>query len=139
MNLWRKSASPRRTVRLKHDFVIGPRGKSDLFARPARLYYCIRCKWSFMVCGSTVAVLDEDGSPVVGDESLRRFNTLAEGPCPVLEAFVSAALADADALRPPSRSKRDEPRNPAPGHPSWSGWPRPPLRVFTRLRENPGR
>src|SRR5271169_4127947 len=120
MNLWRKFANPQRTVRLKHDFVIGPQRPSDLFGRPARLYYCIRCKWSFMVCGSTVAVLDEDGTPVIGEESVRRFNSLGEGPCPVLEAFVSAAKADADAVRPQSRTKRDEPHNPAPSHsPSW--------------------
>jgi len=60
-----------------------------------------------MVCRSTVAVLDDDGSPLAGDESLRRFNTLAEGPCPVLEAFVSATLAHAEALRPRSPSRRD--------------------------------
>jgi hypothetical protein len=140
MNLWRKSANPQRAPRLKHDFVIGPQRQSDLFGRPARLYHCVRCKWSFLVCGSIVAVVDGDGKPVVGEESLRRFNTLGEGPCPVLEAFVSEAMAHASALRPPVRRKFDQPANPAPGHgPSWSGWPRPPLRVLTRLRENLGR
>src|ERR1700728_962164 len=116
MNLWRKPANQQRAARLKHDFVIGPQRHNELFGRPARLYYCVRCKWSFMVCGSTVAVLDEDGSPVAGEESLRRFNTLAEGPCPVLEAFVSATLAASNALRPPVRKKRDEPGNPVPSH-----------------------
>jgi hypothetical protein len=136
MNLWRKSANQQRAARLKHDFVIGPQRHNELFGRPARLYYCVRCKWSFMVCGSTVAVLDEDGSPVAGEESLRRFNTLAEGPCPVLEAFVSATLAAADALRPPVRRRRDEPVNPAPSHiPAWSYRPRPLLYVLSRVRE----
>jgi hypothetical protein len=140
MNLWRKPATLQRAVRLKHDFMIGPQRHSELFGRPARLYYCMRCKWSFMVCGSTVAVLDEDGSPVVGEESLRRFNTLAEGPCPVLEAFVSAALADADAVRQRARGKRYEPDNPAPSHiPVWTDRPRPLLRVLSRVREELGR
>jgi len=91
-----------------------------------------------MVSGSTVAVLDENGSPVAGEESLRRFSTLAEGPCPVLEAFVSAthAAAAADALRPPVRRKRDESVNPVPSHiPAWSYRPRPLLHVLSRMRE----
>jgi hypothetical protein len=142
MNLWRKRASLQDglTTRLRHDFVIGPQRYSDLFAHPARLYYCVRCKWSFLVCGSKVAVLNEDQSPVVGEESFRRFNTFAEGACPVLESFVSAAAARAEALRPPSVGKRDEPGSVAPMQmPAWSGRPRPSLRVLTRMRENPGR
>ena len=117
MNFWRKITSLQdgfTTTRLRHDFVIGPQRHSDLFGRAARLYYCVRCKSSFLVCGSKVAVLNEDEVPITGEESLRRFNTFGEGPCPVLEAFVSAAMARAEALRPPSRSKRDQPGSVAP-------------------------
>ena len=135
MNLWRKSVNPRRAVRLKHDFVIGPQRHHELFGQPARLYYCLRCKWSYLVCGSSVAVLDEDGGPLAGEESLRRFNTLAEGPCPVLEAFVSATQADSDTLRPPVRTKLSEPANPAPSYiPAWSYKPRPLVHALTRVR-----
>jgi len=141
MNLWRKRPSVQngRTTPLKHNFVIGPRRHSDLFGRAARLYYCVRCKWSFLVCGSKVAVLDEDGSPIVGEESLRRFDTLGEGPCPVLDAFVSAALASAESLRVPLRSRRDESGSLAPHIPARSARPRPSLHVITRVRENFGR
>ena len=131
------------TTRLRHDFVIGPQRHSDLFGRPARLYYCVRCKFSFLVCGSKVAVLDEDELPITGEESIRRFNTFGEGPCPVLEAFVSAAMAREETLRPPSRSRRDEPGSVAPVAPihipAWSARPRPSLRLLTRMRENFGR
>jgi len=141
MNLWRKRPSLQngRTTRLKHDFVIGTQRHSDLSGRAARLYYCIRCKWSFLVCGSKVAVLNEDERPIVGEESLRRFNTFEEGPCPVLEAFASAALASAESLRVPLRSRRDESGSLAPHIPAWSARPRPSLRVITRMRENFGR
>jgi hypothetical protein len=144
MNLWRKREKSlgQQATRLRHDFVVGPQRHSELFARPARLYYCVRCKWSFLVCGSKVAVLNEEESPqdeipIVGEESLRRFNTFAEGACPALEAFVSAALAGAESPRMPSRSERDEPRGVAPIH--VPARPRPPLRALARIRENLGR
>jgi hypothetical protein len=145
MNFWRKLTTSQNglTTRLRHDFVIGPQRHSDLFGRPARLYYCVRCKFSFLVCGSKVAVLDEDEVPITGEESLRRFNTFGEGPCPVLEAFVSAAMALEETLRPSSHSRRDEPGSVgpvAPIHiPAWSARPRPSLRLLTRMRENFGR
>jgi len=142
MNFWRKLTTLQNglTTRLRHDFVIGPQRHSDLFGRTARLYYCVRCKFSFLVCGSKVAVLNEDEVPITGEESLRRFNTFGEGPCPVLEAFVAAAMARAEALRPSSRSKRDEPGSVppvAPIHlPAWAARPRPSLRLLTRIRED---
>jgi hypothetical protein len=138
MNFWRKRTGSGNGLR--HDFVIGPQPHSDLFGRPARVYYCIRCKFSFLVCGSKVAVLNEDEVPITGEESLRRFNTFGEGPCPVLEAFVSATTARAEALRPPLRSKGDGPVGVAPvapfHMPPWAGKPRPRLRLLTRVRED---
>jgi hypothetical protein len=113
MYLWRKRATSPPVARLKHNFMIGPQHHSDLFGRPARLYDCIRCKWSFLVCARTVVVLDEHEMPMAGEESLRRFHTFVEGPCPVLEAFVSAAPVQAGAGSPPSRSEGDAPPNPA--------------------------
>ncbi len=145
MNFWRKPTSLQDGLptRLRHEFVIGPERHSDLFGRPARLYYCVRCKSSFLVCGSKVAVLNEDEVPLTGEESLRRFNTFGEGPCPVLEAFVSAAMARAQTVRPPSRSKRRQPGSVPPATPihapAWAGRPRPSLRLLTRMRENFGR
>lgn len=143
MNFWRRHTSLHNgltTTRLRHDFVIGPQRHSDLFGQAARLYYCVRCKSSFLVCGSKVAVLNEDQVPITGEESLRRFNAFGEGPCPVLEAFVSAAMVRAETLRPPSRSKRQEPDGVDPAAPlqtlPWTGRPRPSLRLLTRVRED---
>jgi len=144
MNFWRKRTSLQNglATRLRHDFVIGPQRHSDLFGQAARLYYCVRCKSSFLVCGSKVAVLDEDDVPLTGEESLRRFRTFGEGPCPVLETFVSAVMAREETLRPPSRGKRVEPVSLAPAAPvhmpAWSARSRPSLRLLTRMRENFG-
>ena len=94
MKLWRKRVYPERCDRsLRHEFVIGPRCDSSLFAEKARVYYCVRCRWNFLVCRSRVAVLDERGNPLTGTESSDRFNTFEEGPCPVLEALTSPEAA----------------------------------------------
>ena len=95
MKLWAalSDALDWRETTMRHEFVIGPLCDSALFGRKARLYYCVQCKWSFLVCGSKFAVLDESGSRSNGDESSRRFVTF-EKPCPVLEAFASESLAE---------------------------------------------
>src|SRR5579872_933609 len=148
MKLWRKRENPQLTVRLGHNFVVGPQCHSDLFGRAARLYHCVRCKWSFMACGRKVVVLSDDGSPIVGEESLRRFNTFAQGPCPVLEALVSAPLTGPESLRVRSRIGQGDPcKTASPSLPAsiwsgWSGWsgrPRPLLRLLTRPRETSAR
>jgi len=62
MKLWGNGIyhpAKRRDRSLRHEFVVGPLCDSSLSERKARLYYCIRCKWNFLVCGSKVAVLDE--------------------------------------------------------------------------------
>jgi hypothetical protein len=78
--------------------VIGPLCDSALFGRKARLYHCSRCKWSFLVCGSKVVVLDGGGSPLNGDESSIRFRG-DHDPCPVLETFALEALEEASAAQ----------------------------------------
>jgi hypothetical protein len=139
---WKREKSPaRETASLRHDFVIGPQRYSELFGRPARLYYCVRCKWSFLVGGSKVVVLDEHQKPIVGEESLRRFNSLAQGPCPVLEAFMSAALATAQAsrvtLQNGQQNAQDEPGRMVPFRiPARTARPRPVLRLLGRMRAN---
>jgi hypothetical protein len=141
MKLWESqaTAAQRRPVSSRHEFVIGLRD-SNLFSGKERLYYYKLCKWSFLVCGTSVAVVDEDGQPLVGDESFNRFNAFGDGPCPVLETFASEVLADVDKSRLSLRSKYDELSNLASGHfPTRPHRTRPVLRVFAGLRENLGR
>jgi hypothetical protein len=139
MKLWRKrEKSPAREIAsLRHDFVIGPQRYSEMFGRPARLYHCVRCKWSFMVGGSKVVVLDEHQKPIAGEESLRRFNSLGQGPCPVLEAFMSAAQATTHASRVMLQNGQGEPGPMAPLRiPALTARPRPSLRLLGRMRAN---
>lgn len=111
------SASSR--SRLRHAFVIGPLCDSELFAGKARLYYCIRCRWRFLVGEGRIAVLDDGGTPMTGNESSLRFASFEEGPCPALTAFAADAIALINA-RPPSSRRLDEDA------------PRPLLRVVSR-------
>ena len=130
----------RRHTNPRHAFVIGPLCDSKLSSHKARLYYCRLCNWTFLVCGSQVAVLDERGEPLVGEESLSRFRTFEEGPCPAFEAFPSASLAESKTPRLSLRRKYDELRNLASSHfPAGPDRPRPLLRVLEGLRENLGR
>src|SRR5271163_431915 len=133
-------ASVRHLTNSRHAFVIGPLCDSNLSSRKARLYYCRLCKWTFLVCGSHVAVLDENGEPLVGEESFSRFSTFEEGPCPAFETFASAALADNEKPRLSLRRKYDELRHLAASHfPARPDRSRPLLRVLVGLRENLGR
>ncbi|MBV8452406.1 MAG: hypothetical protein JOZ29_09055 [Deltaproteobacteria bacterium] len=107
MKFWANRSNGRGPTAAKHEFVIGPLFKHAVFQEKARLYYCIRCKWSFLVCGSKIVVLDEDSSPLGGDGGLRRFVTFEEGPCPVLEAFVAAASFDTGSSQPQFKRERE--------------------------------
>jgi hypothetical protein len=134
------AAKIRRHTNPRHAFVIGPLCDSKLSSRKARLYYCRLCNWTFLVCGSQVAVLDERGEPLIGEESFSRFCTFEEGPCPALEAFAPATLADDENPRLSLRRKYDELSHLASSHfPVRPDRPGPLLRVLGGLRENLGR
>jgi hypothetical protein len=93
---------------------------------------------AFLSGGSRVAVLDDDGTPLVGEDSLHRFKTFEDGPCPVLEAFASAA-AELASVGPQLKRQRDQRNHLASRHlRSWPGRARPLLRVLSRLREDSG-
>lgn len=141
MKLWRHCINPEQCDRsLRHEFAIGPLCDNALFGGKARLYYCIRCKWSFLVYGSRVAVLDERGNPLAERESSKRFPTFEDGPCPVLEAFMSAALAEGNNLPVSLWRKYDECSNLASSYfPARPGRVRPLFRFFGRLQQNLGR
>ncbi|MGD0076674.1 MAG: hypothetical protein ABSD31_20445 [Candidatus Binataceae bacterium] len=93
------TTSERCDAGLPHELMIGPPCDSDLFGgKKARLYYCVECGWRLLVSEGRVAVLSEDGSPIVGEESIRQFDAF-EGPCPVLEEFASAGALSQRQLR----------------------------------------
>jgi hypothetical protein len=77
---------------LRHEFVIGPLRRHFLFEHEARQYYCIRCKWTVLISGSKVVVLDKHGSPLADSETLERFGASYVGPCPVLKALAAEAF-----------------------------------------------
>lgn len=142
MKLWGSNffRPERRDRSLRHDFAIGPLCDSPLFRRKARLYYCIRCDWRFLVCDSRVVVLDEDGHPIVGTDSSNRFDTFTEGPCPALAAFEARYPIKAYIVNLEPRRQFDERRTVATSNiPFGSIWPWPLFRVFSRLREGLGR
>ncbi len=130
----RPKAVKQRQLATRHEFVIGPLCVTSVFHKPARVYYCMRCQWSFLVLGSKVAVLDDHGRPVCCDESLQRFRTFREGPCPVLQEFISAEPFNpvASEFRPRSESGTDS----DPGQPCPRSDRRPLLRVVSRRYKN---
>jgi hypothetical protein len=139
MKLWKGHgrALIRHHEHLPHEFVIGPLHRNGLSPNKARLYYCTRCKWSFLVSGTKVAVFAQDGSPSNGDESLVRFKTFEDGPCPVLEAFASASSFKPAPLEPLGRKAASKPRNLVALHASAGpGRPRPAWRLHGRVRQD---
>ena len=125
-------ALPRPT---RHDFAIAPVRQRGVGQEKSKLYYCIHCKWSFLVRGTKVAALSEDGTSLDRDESLRRLATFERGPCPVMEAFVSAACLDSGRARANIKSRPDLKRDHliGPELRARSGRRKPMLRVVARM------
>jgi hypothetical protein len=139
MNSWqnRSSAFSQRPRTTQHEFAIGPLCKHGGSAREARVYYCIRCKWSFLVCGRKVAVLAEDSSPISGDESLHRFATFEEGPCPAFETFAPVSSFNAGPSQPHFRKKGENADHLAAPRPQLRlGRPRRVVDIVNRVRED---
>jgi len=124
----------------RHEFVIGPLFHSPLFDRQARLYHCVGCRWTFLVCGSQVVVLDADSKPMTRADSGDRFSTFENGPCPALTMLESTAPDSSRAAAIAPRRNGNGSRNLAASdvRPGPIG-PWPLLRVFSRVRENLGR
>jgi hypothetical protein len=129
-----------RNRNLRHEFLFGSLSKSPIVSRAARVYYCIRCKWHFLVCEKRIAALDENGYPLGGAEGYERFKTFGDGPCPALAEINDAALREAA----PSAVYQRRRNNNESGHLAagfvctWAGRARGMLRVSDRLRENLG-
>jgi hypothetical protein len=128
-----------RNRNLRHDFLISPLADSPIVAGRARVYYCTRCKWSFLVCESRIAALGENGDPIGAEEGRRRFKTFGDGPCPVLGQSNVAAPQAADNQKISPRRNSNESGHLAPGLVcTWAGRARDMFRVSTGLRENLG-
>jgi len=76
-----------RHIDLRHSFAIGPLCDSYLFKGQARVYYCTRCRWSFLVSNKAVAVVDDQGRPLMGEAANAQFRSFEKGPCPVLQGL----------------------------------------------------
>jgi hypothetical protein len=136
VNLFGYESRAESDLSLRHEFVIGPLRHHYLFKHDARHYYCIRCKWTFLICGTEVVVLDDNGSPLADDEGTRRFKTFQGGPCPVLEALVAQFFGStSSSITTESGRNSNEYGNLAPGnvHSRVGGFG-PLLRIFDRLR-----
>jgi hypothetical protein len=132
MKLWqsRAVASESCDRSLRHEFLIGPLCNTSLVQEKARLYYCTRCKWSFLVCGSKVAVLDEDGSPLVGEDGLRRFKTFEEGSVPGTRSLRLGCIIRRRSV--PALLQEEMRRTWPSGFPPRSHWVWPPSAFATR-------
>lgn len=68
---------------LRHDFIIEDLGQAGWLRPHSYRYYCVRCRWTFLIEGrrGEVTALDEVGAPLPEAENARRISTFALGPC----------------------------------------------------------
>src|SRR5260221_2261162 len=82
------------TTNLRHSFAIKVLGKLPGLFQPQRYaYYCVRCKWSFVVNDGkrgVITALDASGEALNGLEAVKRVSTFADGPCPSLKILTLA-------------------------------------------------
>ena len=117
---------------MRHDFVIGPLCDHELFTGKARLYYCIRCNWRFLVRDRRVLVLDEAGR-VLPQGALASFEAYEQGACPARKNAATEAVNGYVIHMKPQR-KNCEFRNLDSRHRSVGVTsPRPLQRVFDRV------
>jgi hypothetical protein len=83
-NAWRRLLTERgsRPKQVRHSFAI-QRLPSGLARYPYNYcYYCVRCRWAFLVDGlGGVVPVDGDLHPLVETEAAYRRGTFARGPC----------------------------------------------------------
>jgi len=73
--------------KLKHNFVIKFLKKPGLFQPQPYLYFCVRCRFRYLVnqTRGTVVAVDSEGKPLSEPENSARIATFSQGPCPALE------------------------------------------------------
>ena len=93
----------------RHNFAVQDLGQSGLLGPHTYRYFCVTCRWMFLVVnrrGDTVA-LDESGQPLPEPENRRRVASFAEGPCPASAAiWMQAEAAAAASAAPPHEQDR---------------------------------
>ena len=93
---------------MRHNFAIKVLDRLPGLFQPHRyLYYCARCKWSFLVNDGGRGVLtpiDSNGRRIDGDEATRRAATFALGPCPSLQILQLVPRRD-EQTRPATAAK----------------------------------
>lgn len=85
------------TERFPHIFTVRALGRVPGLFKPTRyLYFCARCKWSFIVNDGRRGVLtpvSDNGKPLAREEAVARAATFAAGPCPALRRLSEAPVA----------------------------------------------
>lgn len=96
----------RPTEKFPHIFTVKALGKPPgLFKANRYLYFCARCKWSFIVNDGRRGVLtpvSDNGNRLTHEEAVARAATFAAGPCPALRKLSEAPAA----VTLPSRGSR---------------------------------
>ena len=70
---------------MRHNFAIQSLGRRPGWLMPQRyVYYCVRCRWMFLVVGSKVCALNDSSAPLPELENGRRTATFEIGPCPAI-------------------------------------------------------
>ena len=89
-----------------HELVIGPLCDDSLFSRKARLYFCMKCKQRFLVCGDRYALLDRRGNVMATIAAQDRSDSLEQALCPArdLKQPTPPVKAFIVHLRPPGRT-----------------------------------
>ena len=69
-------------LQMPHNFVIEPLGRQPGWFKPQQYrYYCICCRWMFLVEGRKICALNESGEPLPEPENGQRFASFALGLC----------------------------------------------------------
>jgi hypothetical protein len=85
-------------VLMRHMFAIKDLGQSGWFKPHSYRYFCVLCRWTFLVenrRGDAIA-LDESGLALSGAENAARVATFALGPCPA--ALPELQFADRESI-----------------------------------------
>jgi hypothetical protein len=97
---WNPACPVRRLgkVFMRHMFAIKDLGQSAWFKPHRYRYFCVLCRWTFLVENrrGDATALDESGQALSGAENAARVTTFAVGPCPA--AMPELQIADRESI-----------------------------------------